>query len=113
MPSLVFSQSIAAGATFDPLDNWNHQYPKFPGVMKLLHRATAVGVVAQWVSGSDQLLQESPVPAGGTAGVTPSTLNVDPIVDQVEPLDRQSLRYRNTAGGAVTVDGVIDYTPVA
>lgn len=112
MPSLVFTQSIAAGGTFDPLDTWNYQYAPAPGVISLLHRATATGLLATVTSGSDQLMQEAPVPSGGTAGQTPSELNVKAITDPVAQGDRLSIRYRNPTGGAITVDGVIDFTPV-
>lgn len=112
MPSLPWSQSIAAGATYDPLDNWNYQYVPAPGLISILHRATAVGLVATIVSGSDQLMQEAPVPAGGTAGQTPSQFAVAPVSDPVARGDRISIRYRNPTGGAITVDGIIDYTPV-
>lgn len=113
MPSLTWSQSVAAGAVFNPLDGWNYEHVPRPGVVKINHRATAVGMVATITSGSDQLLQEAPVPAGGTAGVIPSDFNVPPIIDGVEAGDRQAIRYRNTTVGAITVDGVIDYTPTA
>lgn len=112
MPSLPWSQSIAAGATFDPLDNWNYQYVPQGGVISILHRATAVGLLATIVSGSDQLMQEAPVPAGGTAGQIPSQFAVPPVTDPVSRGDRISIRYRNPTGGAITVDGIIDYTPV-
>lgn len=110
MPSFTWSQSLAAGATFNPLDGWNYEFVPHNGVIKVLHRATAVGVVATITSGSDQLLQEAPVPAGGTAGQTPSEFNVAPIVDGVQAGDRQAIRYRNPTAGAITVDGIIDYT---
>lgn len=112
MPAIMFSQSIAAGATFNPLSGTNYQYVPAPGVVKILHRATAVGLVATILSGSDELMQEGPVPAGGTAGQTPSEFNVPAIVDQVSRGDLQSIRYRNPTGGAITIDGVWDYTPV-
>jgi hypothetical protein len=112
MPSFVWSQSIAAGATFNPIDGWNYEFVPMRGIVKYLHRATAVGLVATITSGSDQLMQEAPVPAGGTAGQTPSEFNVAPITDGVNPGDRQAVRYRNPTGGAITVDGIIDYTPV-
>jgi hypothetical protein len=37
---------------------------------------------------------------------------VAPITDGVNPGDRQAVRYRNPTAGAITVDGIIDYTPV-
>lgn len=110
MPSFVWTQSIAAGATFNPLDGWNYEFVPRPGVVKYIHRATAVGLVATITSGSDQLLQEAPVPAGGTSGQTPSEFNVAPIIDAVQAGDRQAVRYRNPTGGAIVIDGIIDYT---
>lgn len=111
MPSFTWSQSIAAGATFNPIDGWNYEFAPAPGVVSYIHNATAVGLVATITSGSDQLLQEAPVPAGGTAGVIPSALSVQPIIDAVAAGDRQAVRYRNPTGGAITVNGIIDYTP--
>lgn len=113
MPSFVWTQSIAAGATFNPIDGWNYEFAPRPGIVKYLHRATAVGLVATITSGSDQLLQEAPVPAGGTSGQTPSEFNVAPIVDAVAAGDRQAVRYRNPTGGAIIIDGIIDYTATA
>lgn len=110
MPSLTWTQSVAAGATFNPLDGWNYEFVPAPGVVTYIHNATAVGMVVTITSGSDQLLQEAPVPAGGTAGVIPSALNVAPITDAVGAGDRQAVRYRNPTGGAITVNGIVDYT---
>lgn len=111
MPSFSWTQSIPAGGTFNPLSEWNYETPPRAGVMKLIHNATAAGVVAVWTSGSDQLLQEAPVPAGGTAGVIPSGFGVEPVMDPVAAFDKQRLAYRNPTAGAITVNGIIDYTP--
>jgi hypothetical protein len=109
--ALQFTQSIAAGATFDPLETWNMQYVKRPGFVKLNHNATAVGLLCTFTSGTDQIFQESPVPAGGVSGVIPSDYTVPPVIDRVDSGDRLSLRYRNPTGGAIIVNGNIDYTP--
>lgn len=112
MPSLVWTQSIAAGATFRPLDGWQYEYVPRGGVIKVLHRATAVGLRVTITSGSDTLQERSPVTAGGTSGVTPSALDVPEIVDEVAAGDRLKISYENPTAGAVVIDGMIDYTPV-
>ena len=111
MPSLVWTQSIAAGAIYRPLDGWQYEYAPIGGAIKILHNATAVGIVATITSGSDTLQERSPVSAGGTAGVVPSDQTVPPVVDMIAAGDRLKIQYENTTGGAVTVTGVIDYTP--
>lgn len=111
MPNLTWSQSIAAGATFRPLDGWQYEYLPFGGTIQILHRATGTGIVATVTSGSDTLQERSPVPAGGTAGNIPSPLDVPVISDIAAAGDRQKISYENTTAGAVTVDGYIAYTP--
>lgn len=110
MPSLVWTQSVAAGATFRPLDGWQYEYVPLGGRIQILHRATAVGMRVTITSGSDTLQERSPVPAGGTAGVTPSAQDVPVIGDLVAAGDRLKINYENTTGGAVTVDGIIDFS---
>jgi len=112
MPRLTFTQSVAAGATYQPLLGWQYEYLPFPAVVEILINATATGVVATVSSGSDQLMEESPVQAGGTAGVMPSKLNVDPLTDAAAAGDRMKIQARNTTGGAITVNGVINVTPL-
>ncbi len=111
MPSLVFTQSIAAGATFLPLSGWQYEYVPFGGRIEILARATAVGLRSTITSGSDTLQERSPVPAGGTAGVTPSPFDVPTIADEVAAGDRLKILVENPTGGAVTYDGIIDYKP--
>lgn len=110
MPKLAWSQSIAAGATFRPLDGWQYEYVPYGGVVRILHRAAAVGVVATVTTGSDTLQEESPIPAGGTAGNIPSELDVPALRDEVAAGDRVKISYRNTTLGAIVVDGEIEYT---
>jgi len=112
MPQLSWTQSILAGATFQPILGWQYEYVPFGGAIKINHDAAAVGVVATVTSGSDTLQERSPLSAGGTVGVFPSDLDVPPLLDEVAAGDRIKILYENTSGGAVNVQGVIDYTPV-
>lgn len=109
MPTLQNTQSIAAGATFDPMETSNFQYPEKAGIFKLTHQATAVGLLATVTAGARQLAQEGAVPAGGTSGVIPSDLTVPPLVERVGK-ERLSIRYRNPTGGAIIVNFNIDLT---
>lgn len=109
MPGLTWSQSIAPGAQFNPLQSWQYQYVPYGGIIEILHRATAVGLVVTITSGSDTLQERSPVPAGGTAGDIPSALDVPTVADQVAAGDFLKIQYDNPTVGAINVDGQIAY----
>lgn len=104
----AFTFSLAAGAQVDPLEGWNNQYPERGGILQLIHNATATGIVCSLSSGNVQLLQESPVPAGGVAGVMPTAFTATPIQERVPARGRLSARYRNTTAGAITVNLTVD-----
>jgi hypothetical protein len=105
----TFSFSLGAGATFDPLDGWNYQIPAKASKLTLIHNATAAGVTCTLTALNRQLLQNSPVPAGGTAGVFPTVFNA-PVIgpSKVGALEKLSARYTNGTGGAITVNVVAD-----
>lgn len=109
MPCLTFTQSVGAGATYQPLNGWQYEYTPMGGIVSYLIDATAVGVVATVTSGSDTLMERGPVSAGGTTGVIPSPLDVPEIIDEVAAGDRQKILFENTSGGAVIVNGRVDY----
>lgn len=106
-----WSQSIAAGAVFNPLTDWQYETPSFPAMIEAFSRATAVGLVETISSAGDTLKQEAPVQAGGTAGTTPSRLNTEPVVGRAIAGEKIRIGYRNPTGGAITVDGQIILTP--
>jgi len=112
MPSFIFSQSVAAGATFNPLTGWQYQYLPWPAEVTVLSRATAIGMVQVFTSGSETIVEESPTQAGGTSGVTPSALNTPIQGWHAAAGDLLKLNYRNTTGGAVIVDGIIEVIPM-
>lgn len=109
--NFTWSQSIAAGATFNPLTDWQYETPNFPGAIEVFSRATAVGLVETISSAGETLKQEAPVQAGGTAGVTPSRLNTEPVTGRAAPNQKIRVGYRNPTGGAIVVDGQINLIP--
>lgn len=105
----TFSFSLAAGATFDPLDGWNYQIPRKASKVSLIHNATAPGVNCTFTALDRQILQNSPVQAGGTAGVFPTIFNA-PVIGptRVGAMEKLAARYQNTTAGAITVNVVVD-----
>ena len=112
MPSFTFSQIMTANGTFRPLDGWQYEYLPWPAEVQVLSRATAVGVVAVFTSGSETIVEESPVQAGGTIGVIPSSLNTPIQGWHAAAGDRLKLNFRETAGGTPNVEGIIEITPL-
>ena len=107
MPQRNFTASVAAGATYNPLSDWQFRFPPKPGLLEIMVNGTAVGCVMVLTTGPESIVQaESPVSAGGTAGVLPARLNTEPIVDKVNAGEETVLTIRNTSGGAVTINGV-------
>jgi len=110
--TFTWSQAILTGATFNPLADWQYETPDFPGMIEVLSRATAVGLLETISSAGETLKQESPVQAGGTAGTTPSRLNTEPVTGRAAPLQKIRVFYRNPTAGTITVDGQITLTPL-
>ncbi len=107
-----WSQAILTGATFNPLDGWDYETPDSMVAVEVIHRATAVGLVAVVKSGGLAITQESPVQAGGTAGTIPNRLNTEPETGKGFPSKKLAVFYRNPTGGTITVDGLIIATPI-
>ncbi len=111
----TWSQSVAAGATFTPLDSgdWQYKYLPYPAIVELIHQATATGVVVTITFGSDTIQQESPLSAGGTIGQLPSRFAREPITEKALQGDLLKVTYRNTTVGAINVEGIIEITRAA
>jgi len=112
MPSFTFSQLVAAGATFRPLEGWQYQYLPWPAEVTVLARAVATAMLAVYTSGSETIVEESPVQAGGTIGVIPSPLNTPVQGWHAAAGDLLKLSYRNTSGAAIHLDGIIEVVPL-
>lgn len=112
MPSFTFSQIMTANGTLRPLDGWQYEYLPYPAEIQVLARSTLANVVAIYTSGSETIVEESPVQAGGTIGVIPSPLNT-PVQGWIGAAgDRLKLNFRETAGATPTIDGIIEIQPL-
>ena len=112
MPSFIFSQLMVANGTITPLSGWQYEYLPWPATVSVLVRSTLANVVQTYTSGSETIVEESPVQAGGTIGVTPSPLNTPEINWHGAAGDRLKLSIRETAAGTPTIDGIIEVTPL-
>lgn len=113
MPQISFSQSIAAGATYNPCSGWQYEFLPWPAKVDILLRSTvAANVKAAVYSGSECIMEECPVQGGGTAGTTPSSLNTPSVSFLAAAGDKLKINCRNTDAGAQTVDGIIYVHPL-
>jgi len=112
MPSFIFSTLMVANGTITPLTGWQYQYLPWPAEVTVLARSTLANVVQTYTSGSETIVEESPVQAGGTIGVTPSPLNTPTIGWHAAAGDLLKLSIRETAAGTPTIDGIIEVTPL-
>jgi len=117
MPSFPFSQALTANQTgFNPIDNW--QYDRVPlswpmgALVRIIVRATGVSARISIFTGSDNVVQRSPVQSGGTAGVTPSVLNTTPFEFRAAPGDRLLPLIDEVGGVTPTVDGIVEINPL-
>lgn len=113
MPQINFTQSVAAGATYYPLERWQYRLPPKPATVELLINAAATGCVMAFTTGPESIVQtDTHVSAGGVANVLPARLNTEPIVDAVLAMEELVLAIRNTTGAAVNVQGTCILTYV-
>lgn len=116
MPAFIWSRVMTANQLGDnPLTGWQYEYVPDAWVngaaCSLLQRATTAGVRTSIFSGSTNIVQRSPVQAGGTIGVTPSPLNT-PVTDWIaSPGDRIMVLNDEVSAGTPTVDGILSVEP--
>lgn len=112
MPTFNFSILFVASTTRNPLTGWQYEYLPWPANITLLVRSTTAGNVIVVTSGSETIVEESPVQAGGTIGVTPNPLNTSAYSWVGAAGDRLKASIREILAGTPTVDGVIEVTPL-
>lgn len=113
MPQFPYSQALTANQLgFDPLTSWQYRYLPWRAGCQLLVRATTATVRLTVYSGSQTIQQRAPVQGGGTAGVTPSALNTEPIEWVGMAGDVILLQHDEVGGLTPTVDGLIKVNPI-
>lgn len=95
--------NLGANAVNEPLTGWQFEYAPFDALAEIgmIHDGAANSVEATVTTGSDTLMEESPINAGGTDGVFPTDEQLD-LIDEVEAGDRIKIRLRETGGVATT-----------
>ena len=117
MPSFTWSDALAANQLGQaPIAGW--QFERVPSAfvngayLAVLQRATTVDVVMSIFSGSQNIQQRTPVPAGGTTGTIPVLFNT-PVIDwQATPDDLLSVLNDEVGGAVANVDGIITIEPL-
>jgi len=104
MPAFnIYTANLAQSGTSDVLTGWQYEYLPWPAVVEIgiIHDGAAGTILATVTSGSDVLMQESPVNAGGTDGVFPTSEQLD-MADEADAGDRLSIRLRENGTAATT-----------
>lgn len=112
MPSFTFSSAVAANTQYLPLTGWQYEYLPFASAVKLLIQSTVADTTLQITSGSETIMEFSPVaqaPAGGSANV-PSELYISPHVWRAPAGDRLKLNVQVKTTG--TVSGIVYVNPL-
>jgi len=110
MPLILEEQSVAAGATVDLFQNSIYRYLPWNASVNIGITQSATGCVATVLSGSDTLLQESPLPINATE--YPKVPDEMYLQDVAGAGELMTANIRNTTGGALTVRMVAQLTPI-
>lgn len=112
-PRLQFSQAVAAGATFDPLQASIYRYLPWSAFLSMVVWTTATGVFVQALSGSELILPECPIDFGAPAAgrIPRAGFDVTPLEFAAPAGDLLQLIFRNSTAGPLTISGFIDFSP--
>ena len=80
------------------------------GKITLVNRGSATGLNTTCLVGGIALVQDQPIPYTGTAGAL--SINDHIMSSQVMNGGRVELTFRNTTGGALTVDSLLLFEPM-
>lgn len=103
--------SVSANAvSSEQVQTSTYQFIPFTGTAYLAARGSATGLNTQLAAGGQTLINDQPIPYTGTAGAI-SIVDHEIVSFPVEEGSRIELKFRNTTGGALTVDYVLMLEP--
>jgi len=113
MPAFRFSAAMTANQQgVNPLLGWQYEYAPWAAAVKVIVNATTVGVRMTIYSGSQTLVEKSPVQGGGVAGVIPAELNTQPDIFVAAAGDRLKIVLDEVLAGTPTFNGIIIIEPL-
>lgn len=95
-----------------PLANWQFRRVPYRAMVTVQQRATTGGTRVAIFSGSQTIVQRSPIQGGGTAGVTPTPLNTPVTQFIADQGDEIIISNDEVLAGTPTIDGSINVEPV-
>lgn len=111
MPIINVRNSVAAGASVNPLSGSQYEYLPFNALVEIGVTSSVNLVLATVSSGSDILMEEGPVTLG-TADIFPRYPDEFTLQDVAAAGDRLKINIRNTNAGAATVMTSVRITPI-
>lgn len=106
MPAIQFRRTLAANErNVDLLSNWQYRYAPFDGAVRMgvASSGAAAGADIAVYTGSQNVVEQSPISAPHTDGQMPSPLNIPYFEFVVAAGDLISTRI-NELGGVATTD---------
>lgn len=110
MPIIRKEISVAANSTVDNIVTGSiYEFMPFNAALNIGMTGSATGLVATVNTGSDTLLEESPLTIKTTFPLIPDEMDLQ---DRTLAGERLVIRLRNTTGAALTVRALIQISPV-
>jgi len=110
VPMIMIEQSVAAGAVNNNLVSGSaFEFARVRQVVSMGWVQSATGGFMTLQAGADIVAEEFSVPILTTYPIIPDNMY---FTDIMEPGDRLVARYRNPTGGALTVRGAVQTSPI-
>ena len=110
MPMIRKEISIAANSTEDNVVQGSiYEFMPWNAQINIGSQASATGLVVTLNSGSDTILEESPVPIQNRFPIIPDDMDVNDVAAAGE---RLVVKVRNTTGGALTFFLLVQINPI-